>query len=73
MHETSALVETILNMQPRLGGGGGGQSNDDIVFSHASDVLSQLKDKLDLEEAKPEMFQVEFCSNRATGHRLCLN
>lgn len=46
-------------MQPRLTGGGAGKSNDDIVYELAGDIMAQLMDKLDIDEAKPEMFEVD--------------
>lgn len=57
-HETQNLVLTILDMQPRVSGGGSGKSSDDIVFEMAARTLDQLLDKLDIEEAKPDMFEV---------------
>lgn len=45
-------------MQPRLTGGGAGKSNDDIVYELATDIMAQLMDKLDIEEAKQDMFEV---------------
>ena len=56
--ETMSLVSTVLDMQPRLSSGSGAQSNDEIVYDLASDILKQLMDKLDMDEAKPEMFDV---------------
>lgn len=57
--ETNALVNTILEMQPRMSSGGGGKSNDDIVYEQAEAVLGKIIDKLDTEEANSEMFEVD--------------
>jgi len=56
--ETVSLVTTILDMQPRMTAGGTGKSNDDIAYEMAQHILGQLVDKLDIDEAKPEMFEV---------------
>ena len=49
-------MTTILDMQPRMGGGGGGKPSDEIVYELAESILEKLADKLDLEEAKQDMF-----------------
>jgi len=51
-------VTTILEMQPRVSGSGSGKSSDENVYELAEKTLGQIIDKLDIEEAKPEMFQV---------------
>jgi len=58
--ETNNLVATVLDMQPRMAGGGGAKSSDDIVYELAATMLTQIGDKLDIEEAKKEIFQVLF-------------
>lgn len=55
--ETTSLVNTILDMQPRVQTGGGGKSNDDIVYELADSILGKLIDKLDIDEANKEMFE----------------
>lgn len=45
-------------MQPRLGGGGGAKSNDDIVYELADSILEKVIDKLDIENARQDMFEV---------------
>jgi len=45
-------------MQPRQTGGGSGKSSDTIVFEMASGILEKVIDKLDMEEAKANMFEV---------------
>ena len=54
------MVHTILEVQPRLGGGGGGKSNDDIVYELAESILEKIMAKLDIDNAKQEMFDVSF-------------
>jgi len=51
-------VLTILDMQPKQTGGGSGKSNDVIVYEMATGILDKVIDKLDIDEAKPEMFEV---------------
>ncbi|XP_074661680.1 dynein axonemal heavy chain 6-like [Tubulanus polymorphus] len=55
--ETHALINTILEVQPRMSSGTSGKSNDDIVYELADSILEKLMDKLDLEEANQEMFE----------------
>jgi len=56
--ETLALVLTILDMQPRQTGGGTGKSSDTIVYEMAAGILEKVIDKLDIDEAKADMFEV---------------
>ena len=44
-------------MQPRLGGGSGGKSNDEIVYELSESILEKIIEKLDIDEAKQEMFE----------------
>ncbi|XP_065178852.1 dynein axonemal heavy chain 6-like [Sycon ciliatum] len=57
IQETTSLVGTILDVQPRLGGGGGGKTSDEVVFELADSVLGRLPDSLNLEEADESMFK----------------
>jgi len=59
--ETSTLVLTILDMQPRQTGGGAGKSSDTIAYEMAAGILDRLVDKLDIDEARSDMFEV--CNN----------
>ena len=45
-------------MQPRLSSGGGAKSSDEIVYELADSILGKLMDKLDIDNAKAEMFEV---------------
>jgi len=51
-------VLTILDMQPRLTGGDTGKSSDSIVYEMAASILEKIVDKLDTDEARPDMFEV---------------
>ena len=51
------LVTTILDVQPRVSGGSGAKSNDDIAYELCESILEKIKDKLDLDDAKPELFE----------------
>jgi dynein heavy chain len=55
--ETELLVTTVLDMQPRMSGGGTGKSSDEIVYELAAHILQQVVDKLDIDEAKSDMFE----------------
>lgn len=55
--ETSYLITTILDVQPRVSSGGGGKSNDEIVYELADSILSKLPDKLDIEKAPQSLFE----------------
>lgn len=58
INETNTLIGTILDVQPRLSSGGVGKSNDDIVDELAQNITGKLMNKLDIEQASAEMFQV---------------
>ncbi|XP_022090689.1 dynein heavy chain 6, axonemal-like isoform X2 [Acanthaster planci] len=57
--ETQQLINTILEVQPRMASGGSGMSNDDIVYELADSILAKLPDNLDIDEAYQEMFKVD--------------
>ncbi|KAG8593570.1 hypothetical protein GDO81_000880 [Engystomops pustulosus] len=54
--ETSTLINTILDVQPRSTSRGAGKSNDEIVSELAASILSKLPDKLDMEVASEMLF-----------------
>lgn len=56
--ETHTLVNTVLDVQPRLAGSSGGKTSDEIVFELAGNILNKIPDKLDLDKAIPELFEV---------------
>lgn len=58
IQETNKLVTSVLDVQPRVGSGGTGKSNDEIVAEIAQSISEKIMDKLDIENAKPEMFEV---------------
>ncbi|XP_071825285.1 dynein axonemal heavy chain 6-like isoform X2 [Apostichopus japonicus] len=55
--ETQTLVNTILEVQPRMASGGSGKTSDEIVYELAESILQKLPEKLDIEEAFQEMFK----------------
>ena len=57
--ETQALINTILEVQPRTSSGGVGKSNDEIATELCESILGKLMDKLDIDEASQDMFQVQ--------------
>ncbi|KAM9330540.1 dynein axonemal heavy chain 6 [Gastrophryne carolinensis] len=54
--ETSTLINTILEVQPRSTAQGAGKSNDEIVRELAASILSKLPEKLDMEAASEILF-----------------
>ncbi|XP_072261492.1 dynein axonemal heavy chain 6 [Pyxicephalus adspersus] len=54
--ETSTLINTILEVQPRSTARGTGKSNDEIVSELAASILSKLPEKLDMEAASETLF-----------------
>ena len=56
--ETHALITTVLDVQPRLASTGGGKTNDEIVYELAESILNKIPEKLDIEKAVPELFEV---------------
>ena len=59
--ETSYLITTILDVQPRVSTGGSGKSNDDIVYELADSILGKIPDKLDIEKAPQAIFEPDSC------------
>ncbi|XP_071942686.1 dynein axonemal heavy chain 6-like [Antedon mediterranea] len=57
--ETKSMIDTILEVQPRLASGGSGKTNDDIVYELAENILGKLPEKLDIEIANQEMFKTD--------------
>ena len=58
IQETQKLIMSVLDVQPRVGGVGGGKSNDEIAAELAESILEKLMSKLDIDNARPEMFEV---------------
>ena len=56
--ETHTLVNTVLDVQPRLASSGGGKTNDEIVYELADNILAKIPEKLDIDKALPELFEV---------------
>ena len=52
------MINTILDVQPRLASSGGGKTNDEIVYELAGNIFNKIPDKLDIDTALPEMFEV---------------
>ena len=45
-------------MQPRLSSSSGEKTSDEIVFELAGNILNKIPDKLDIDKALPELFEV---------------
>ncbi len=56
--ETHALIMTVLEVQPRMASSGGGKTSDEIVYDLAENILNRIPEKLDIETASPELFEV---------------
>ena len=56
--ETNNLISTILEVQPRMASTGGGKTNDEIVYDLAESILQKIPEKLYLDMALPEIFEV---------------
>ncbi|XP_078532463.1 dynein axonemal heavy chain 6-like [Lissotriton helveticus] len=54
--ETSTLITTILDVQPRTTMQGAGKSNDEIVQELAATILTKLSGKLEMEGASDTLF-----------------
>ena len=63
-------MSTILEVQPRMASSGGGKTNDEIVYDLAESILHKIPEKLDLDKALPEMFEVYIilCRNLYNTH-----
>ena len=48
MQETTSLITTILDVQPRVAISGGGKSNDDIVYELGDTILAKLLGLFDI-------------------------
>jgi dynein heavy chain len=51
------LVNTIIDIQPRVSSAGAGKSNDEIVYELAETILAKLPEKLDIEKAPRSLFE----------------
>ena len=49
-------------MQPRLSSSSGEKTSDEIVFELAGNILNKIPDKLDIDKALPELFEVSLLS-----------
>lgn len=52
-----------MDVQPRMASISGGKTSDEIVDELAQNILGKIPDKLDIDTALPEMFEVTkiFC------------
>ena len=57
--ETSVLMESVLDLQPRASGSGAGRSPDEIVGEMAVELDAELPAKLEMSEAGPNTFQMK--------------
>jgi len=55
--ESSKIINTILNIQPRVASGASGKSSDETVFDLAQQILDELPELLKKEEGNQELFK----------------
>lgn len=53
--ETSTLIQTIVDVQPRSASGGGGETPDQIVWRICDQTRATLINKIDKSQIKPEL------------------
>lgn len=51
------MVETVLSIQPRVGGKGGGPTPDEIVLLRQKEILESLPEMIDKSTGKKELFK----------------
>jgi len=51
------VVDTILGIQPRVGGSGGGPTPDEIVLARQKEILESLPELIDKTTGKKELFK----------------
>ncbi len=52
------MIHQILDVQPRMASSSTGKTSDEIVDELAQNILSKIPQKLDIEKAPPELFEV---------------
>ncbi len=55
--ESNYLVNTIIDIQPRISSAGAVKSNDEIVYELAEAILAKIPEKLDIEKAPRSLFE----------------
>lgn len=58
-NETSKLLSTILDVQPRTGGGKEGRTPDEVVYDLAGSLLATLPNPIALEKARADLFSTD--------------
>jgi len=56
-NESDYCVNTVLDIQPRIGGGGGGPTPDEVVLAKQKDLLEKHPETLDRATGKKELFK----------------
>jgi len=56
-NESAYVVDTVLGIQPRVGGASTGPSPDEIVLARQRDILEALQEPLDRESGKKDLFK----------------
>ncbi|KAJ9453409.1 Dynein-1-beta heavy chain [Diplonema papillatum] len=56
--ESSAMMDTIINVQPKAGGGGGSGTTDSVVWSIAEDFIARCPALVDKSKAHADVFRI---------------
>ncbi|RTG85472.1 dynein heavy chain, axonemal, partial [Schistosoma bovis] len=59
LQETNNLLSVILNVQPRTNTMSTGKTNDDMVYEQADSILKKLPEKINIEDARPDLFDTD--------------
>lgn len=51
------MIDTVLGIQPRVGGKSTGPTPDEIVLARQKDILERLPETLDREDGKKDLFK----------------
>lgn len=57
--ETTTLIQTIVDVQPRAGGGGGGETPDQIVWRICDQTRSSVLHKIDRSQINPFLMELD--------------
>lgn len=56
-NESMYIIDTVLEIQPRIGGGGSGPSPEETVLTRQKQLLDELPEKMSRDEGKKELFK----------------
>jgi len=56
-NESAYVIDTVLSIQPRVGGASSGPTPDEIVLARQKDILEVLPEEIDRETGKKDLFK----------------